>query len=432
MPDTVAPIAAPAAAAVAPVSAPVAETTAAPVAPPAASSDPAAPNKPASFRGIFREKMKELKAEQAELAEGATGENAQGTDDTIPPADRGSTAGDEAGKAKTGTSEGDGTGGEEPSGGEGEPSSAPAPKLIQHAKYELVDSEGTPQSVAWPEGVALELKPSEGKAHQVKDFDELASLAVQGLELRRVVARKGNEIQQIRSQFHADRLKFETENEETLLAVVFDDEVRDQLQEKLAAFRDPAVRKLAQENRATKAAEAASAAEHEEAAAEQTTQLYAIADARFGALLREFPHLVADDALAIKQALHAKYLSARQTQGDDAAIRGAFNDTALRSAMDELNARYAKRLGKPAAPPPVTTGSPAAPPAPAKGSDVVARAAQHNARVDAALENKPASRSMRGAGAPPVGGDPEPKPPASWEEGKARRKALFAAVAQEP
>lgn len=364
------------------------------------------------FRGIFRKEMAKLKAEATDDAPAATAAPTDPTSEGAP--------------AKAAGGDGEPLGEGDPAGGDGEPSSAPAPKLVQAAKYQLVNATGEPQAVAWPEGIALELKPNGDKPHQVKDFDELASLAVQGIELRRTVSKKGLELTQLRRTHTQQVATLESEQEETLLAAVFDDEFRAQLQEKLAPYRDPNVRKLASESRATKTAEAARAAEEQEADAERTAMLYDLADQRFAALLTEFPLLVADDALVIKRALHTKYLSLRESQSDEAAVRGAFNDVALRAAMEQLNANLSARLGKHAAVP----VKPATPPVPAP--DAAAAAAAHNAKVQAELARKAASRSMNGAGAPPVGGEPAPAAPTSWDEGRAERKRLFAAVAAEP
>jgi hypothetical protein len=179
------------------------------------------------------------------------------------------------------------------------------------------------------------------------------------------------------------------------------------------------VRKLAQAQRVSEAEQAEQAAQQQAEAVDRTADLYAIADTRFTALLPEFPHLLADDAHEVKQALHQKYVSLRQTQGEAGAINAAFNDESLRAVMAQMNTRLAKRLG--AAPP-----SPPAPAAAGKAPlpDAAAAAAQHNARVAEKLERKDASRTMRGAGAPPIATETQ-KAPTSFAEGKVRIKSLF-------
>lgn len=419
VPAAAAPAAVPAAAPAvgAPPAAPVTEP-ASPTAPPTPAEQPAGPT---TFKSIFRSEM-------AKLSDEERGETpAPKTDGADAPAAAPATEGGEGGEGEG--EDPDDDGGVDNGEGGAERESAPVP--VKAAKYALVDGEGNALPVEWPEGVALELKPADGKARSVTNFGELAQLAVQGLELRAAVARKGNEVHKVREQLLTERTQLEEEHEDTIMAIVFDDDALEQLREKLAPYRDPGVRALAKQHRATQAADAARAAETQAAAADTTAQLYAVAEDRFSAFLPEYPLLDVEDALEVKRALHQRYLSLRESQGDEAAIRGAFNDTALRAAMDALHTRLQKRLGSHRPPPAAGERKPPAAPA-APAPDAAQQAAAHNAKVASELARKTASRTMSGAGAPPIGGPPAEKAPESYADGKALWRQKFRELADVP
>jgi hypothetical protein len=440
---TPAPAAAPAApSAAADSAAPAATPT---IGAPAGSPDTAAaPAAPSSIREAARAKFAEMREKVAQEDAGTAPPAAKAPaakDAAAGDTDTDDDARDDDAAAGAGTDD-NADDAADAAGDEAKTGEAPAaaePRLVASPRFALVDANGEPQAVAWPEGITLELRArgERGKGlerHTVKSFDELATLAVDGLEQRKLASRQGRELTELKTRHTSDVEKIVTENEELLLGILFDEDFRERVAKELEPFRNPEVRKLAAESRKSKANDADRAERAETAAAERTAQLWEIADERFLQLMPEYPLLTADDALVIKQRIHSKYLALReQLASEDAAIRGAFNDAALQEAMQHLNASLESRLGKHRAVAP-TGAKPAARPAakPAAPADPIATADEHNATVDKKLAQANGSRTMRGAGAPPVGGEPVAKAPATWDEGREARKKLFAQAAASP
>jgi hypothetical protein len=235
MPD--APNAAPAPAApVAPAAEILAPTgVVAPDAPAAPVAEPSGERTGGAFKGLLREKFEAARAAAAAdagngadagvNADGGAGSGSDDDDDDDDDAGADGGAGADDGEGGDGDAVDD-----SPEGGAAKPSTA---AVVKTSRFALVDAAGEAQAVEWPEGIALKLTPADGRSVEVKSFHELADLAVRGMELRTVVARKGTELHELRRSHTQAMLEAEQVFEDTLLDALFNDELAEKLRAEL-------------------------------------------------------------------------------------------------------------------------------------------------------------------------------------------------------
>lgn len=338
----------------------------------------------------------------------------------------------------------DGLGGDDPA-----PDDAPVPEYVPPAhatelgkRYNVVDAEGNPLPVVWPDGTFIELK-LDGKPRRIGSMDEMANLMQKGAVHDRVVSAKQQLVHEVTTE--RDTLKQQVEQSEDLLVkLLFGDDgdpngdsahayrMAVANDEHVRRFRYPEARDgakaLIQRERERQEAEARASKQ----AASSSTAIWETLGEAFTARQREFPTLAADDLPSIQTEMYSEYQAAladatahyqaegvAPAQAAKLAAKHAFpllSPDALAGKMAQRHRYYQSRFGT--APAPTAPAVPAPPTADA-----------HNARTVAAIQKAADARTIaRGGASSTVTGSPAPAEPRSWKE---RRDGARAAMSRD-
>lgn len=297
--------------------------------------------------------------------------------------------------------------------------------------FTIVGADGQEAQIAIPEGAEIRFK-ADGRDVATKSLDDVITWAQKGVHADRRLSELGQE----RSRAAARATELETQikrAEEILFKAVFDEEAREQLAQQLTPYRDPAVRDALRDSQTLKQQRQ----EEREAGQQQAwNTFWDNVRTEAQTAVGELEYVDETDIPAIMQTFHGNYEQYRaqltsqytaqaRAQGiDEAQAVNAANKQAL-SYLNEQNLRavvkafedlYSSRAtrakgGAPASPNGNGTApTPTAPKPPAgdpTGARAKAAAEQHNAAVQAKLEqSRTRPRPLGGGGATPAGGQP--------------------------
>jgi hypothetical protein len=305
-------------------------------------------------------------------------------------------------------------------------------------RFEIVNKAGEKFALDIDDDTVIRFQ-GDGRTIECTSMDEVIQLAQKGAAFDRVTSRQGQELAELRRSTSTKIEGLEaqlTEAEETLLKVVTDPKAFKRVRNALKPYQSPEAREGLEAKRKL------AAKDEEERTTRETQQREAVdafwqgVDSEISKQLGEFEYLEKSDRDDVVRLFYGQYENTfkelvQKYGNTDAGVdranreaRALLTEKHLTRAMRTLNDRYAKRAGKGGGE--KKGEKPGKPPKggkPARQDEAAGKraAAKHNKHVEEKLEQRKASRTMRGGGAAPAGKpSPDAKAPQTFD-GKMNR-----------